>query len=384
MPMAPVGVGKGEGAHAIRQHPSRQRSHRQRSGRQEGGHRRPASSMRSTRQPASPRTTSGWSSRKSPRATGMSARSTSKPDGRQNEYRDPRRPFPGGRRRAGRGRSGCDRLRLHRRADLASARAAPDVQRHPRQPDAPVDAGGSAWSVSASRRTWPTATPTTARGGMLSCEHATSRVTRTEADGTITVLATHYRGKATQQPQRHRREERRVDLLHRSHVRTHALLRRRARAGARFPRRLSDGRGRLRNSPLLADDFAQPNGLCFSRDERRLFVNDTERGHIRVFDVGADGLLSGGAVWAEVTGDRRRRARRNEGRPRRQPLLLRSGRAACPCAGRSLAGRDPDAGGDRQLHLGRGRLSDDLPDRFLDALSRPIETRPARRFSRFR
>ena len=36
-------------------------------------------------------------------------------------------------------------------------------------------------------------------------------------------------------------------------------------------------------------NFAQPNGLCFSRDERRLFVNDTERGHVRVFDVGADG-----------------------------------------------------------------------------------------------
>jgi gluconolactonase len=52
----------------------------------------------------------------------------------------------------------------------------------------------------------------------------------------------------------------------------------------------------------LADDFAQPNGLCFTRDEKRLFVNDTDRGHIRVFDVGADGRLSGGGVWAEVTG----------------------------------------------------------------------------------
>ena len=38
---------------------------------------------------------------------------------------------------------------------------------------------------------------------------------------------------------------------------------------------------------LLADDFGQPNGLCFSRDERQLFVNDTERQHIRVFDVQA-------------------------------------------------------------------------------------------------
>ena len=51
---------------------------------------------------------------------------------------------------------------------------------------------------------------------------------------------------------------------------------------------------------LLADDFGQPNGLCFSRDEKRLFVNGTDRGHVRVFDVKPDGLLSGGAVWAEV------------------------------------------------------------------------------------
>jgi gluconolactonase len=54
---------------------------------------------------------------------------------------------------------------------------------------------------------------------------------------------------------------------------------------------------------LLADDFAQPNGLCFSADETRLFVNDTERGHIRVFDVKADGTLAGGAVWAQTVGE---------------------------------------------------------------------------------
>ncbi|RWD18506.1 SMP-30/gluconolactonase/LRE family protein, partial [Mesorhizobium sp.] len=53
---------------------------------------------------------------------------------------------------------------------------------------------------------------------------------------------------------------------------------------------------------LLADDFAQPNGLCFSLDESRLFVNDTERGHIRVFGVEANGDLNGGAVWAATEG----------------------------------------------------------------------------------
>jgi len=54
---------------------------------------------------------------------------------------------------------------------------------------------------------------------------------------------------------------------------------------------------------LLADDFAQPNGLCFSLDESRLFVNDTERQHIRVFNVKGNGELAGGAVWAVTEGE---------------------------------------------------------------------------------
>jgi len=54
---------------------------------------------------------------------------------------------------------------------------------------------------------------------------------------------------------------------------------------------------------LLADDFVQPNGLCFSLDESRLFVNDTERQHIRVFTVKGNGDLGGGAVWAVTEGE---------------------------------------------------------------------------------
>ena len=49
--------------------------------------------------------------------------------------------------------------------------------------------------------------------------------------------------------------------------------------------RIPPGGGELQ---LLVDDFAQPNGLCFSPDESLLYVNDTVRAHIRVFDVGAD------------------------------------------------------------------------------------------------
>ena len=52
-----------------------------------------------------------------------------------------------------------------------------------------------------------------------------------------------------------------------------------------------------------ADDFGQPNGLCFSPDESILYVNDTTHAHIRVFDVGADGSLGNGQVFAENIGD---------------------------------------------------------------------------------
>jgi len=58
---------------------------------------------------------------------------------------------------------------------------------------------------------------------------------------------------------------------------------------------------------LLVDDFDRPNGLCFSLDGRRLFVNDTARQHIRVFDVKSDGTLTGGRVWAETKGKARAR-----------------------------------------------------------------------------
>jgi gluconolactonase len=52
----------------------------------------------------------------------------------------------------------------------------------------------------------------------------------------------------------------------------------------------------------LVDDFSKPNGLCFSRDESCLFINDTDRQHIRVFDVTAEGTLSGGRHWADTGG----------------------------------------------------------------------------------
>jgi gluconolactonase len=140
------------------------------------------------------------------------------------------------------------------------------------------------------------------QGRIVTCEHATSRVTRTDRQGAISVLATHYRGKELNSPN---------DIV----VRTDGGIyftdptygrleyygvKRDPELDFRGVYRIEGDGSRL---TLLADDFAQPNGLCFSLDEQQLFVNDTERGHIRVFDVASDGTLSGGKVWADVRGD---------------------------------------------------------------------------------
>ena len=140
-------------------------------------------------------------------------------------------------------------------------------------------------------------------GRLVTCEHATSRVTRTESDGSITVLATHYEGRELNSPN---------DVIVKrdgSIYFTDPSFGRMEYYGVLREPEL-DFRGVYRLDPesgdiaLLASDFDQPNGLCFSADESQLFVNDTMRSHIRVFDVNADGTVSNSRVWAEVTGDR--------------------------------------------------------------------------------
>jgi gluconolactonase len=50
------------------------------------------------------------------------------------------------------------------------------------------------------------------------------------------------------------------------------------------------------------DEFEMPNGLCFSPDESLLYVNDTPRACIKVFDVSGDGTLANGRMFAEGIG----------------------------------------------------------------------------------
>ncbi|KQX48541.1 MULTISPECIES: SMP-30/gluconolactonase/LRE family protein [unclassified Paenibacillus] len=51
---------------------------------------------------------------------------------------------------------------------------------------------------------------------------------------------------------------------------------------------------------LLINDFAGPNGLALSPDERKLYVSDTERQHIRVFDLDNHGRLVYGRLFAKL------------------------------------------------------------------------------------
>ena len=141
-------------------------------------------------------------------------------------------------------------------------------------------------------------------GRLVVCEHSTSSVVRMDPDGTGSgreVLATHYGGKELNSPN---------DVVVKgdgSILFTDPTYGRMPGFGVERDQEL-DFQGVYRIPPgggdpeLLVDDFAQPNGLCFSPDESLLYVNDTDRAHIRVFDVAADGSLENGRVLADGIG----------------------------------------------------------------------------------
>ncbi|HSB76330.1 MAG TPA: SMP-30/gluconolactonase/LRE family protein [Terriglobales bacterium] len=56
------------------------------------------------------------------------------------------------------------------------------------------------------------------------------------------------------------------------------------------------------NVQLLTRDLSQPNGLAFTPDGKRLFVDDSEKRNIRVYDFGRDGTLSNGRIFGEEPG----------------------------------------------------------------------------------
>jgi len=143
-------------------------------------------------------------------------------------------------------------------------------------------------------------------GRLVTCEHGLRRVTRTEHDGSITVLASAYQGKRLNSPN---------DTVVASDGSVwftdpdYGIMSdyEGGRADSEIGRcnvyRVSPQGGEV---GLVADDFVKPNGLAFSPDESRLYIADSAASHIegaphhiRVFDV-AGGKLSNGRVLVEI------------------------------------------------------------------------------------
>jgi gluconolactonase len=135
-----------------------------------------------------------------------------------------------------------------------------------------------------------------AQSRFVACEHGNRRVTRTEHDGSVTVLAEAYRGRRLNSPN---------DVVvagdgaiwftdpsygimtdYEGHAAEEEI-------GSRNVYRL----GPADELAVVADDFTQPNGLAFSADFTRLYVVDSEEHHVRAFTVDGD-RLSGGEVFA--------------------------------------------------------------------------------------
>jgi gluconolactonase len=137
------------------------------------------------------------------------------------------------------------------------------------------------------------------QGRLVTCEHLTRRVTRTEIDGSISVIAEKWNGRRLNSPNDvvvksddsiwFTDPAYGIDSDYEGHQAESEI-------GACHVYRIDPGSGSLR---IVADDFNRPNGLAFTQDERNLYICDSEERHIRLFAVTDDGTgLTGGDVFA--------------------------------------------------------------------------------------
>ena len=143
------------------------------------------------------------------------------------------------------------------------------------------------------------------QGRLVTCHHLSRRVTRTEHDGSITIIADRFEGKRFNSPN---------DAVVKSDgsiwftdppygiLSDYEGMTAEQEIDGCHVYRVDPATGDVRR---VADDFVKPNGLAFSVDEKTLYIADTGASHdpkgprhIRKFDVGDDGNLSGGAVFA--------------------------------------------------------------------------------------
>jgi sugar lactone lactonase YvrE len=132
-------------------------------------------------------------------------------------------------------------------------------------------------------------------GRLIACEHSMRCITRTELDGSVTVLADRYKGQRLNSPN---------DVVVRSDGSIYFTDPPYGLKELTVWKELPFN-GVYRLAPdgelvLLVDDFERPNGLAFSPDENTLYINDSARSHIRAFDVSPDGNLSNGRVLIDM------------------------------------------------------------------------------------
>jgi gluconolactonase len=137
------------------------------------------------------------------------------------------------------------------------------------------------------------------KGRLIACEGDSRRVTRTEPDGSITVVANRYKGLRLNRPN---------DVVVKSDGSIYFTDR---GGGVPLEERQLDHLGVYRVTPdlgtltLLVADFWAPNGLAFSPDETVMYIDDSRMGHVRAFNVTPLGTLEPqtGPVFFEFTSD---------------------------------------------------------------------------------
>ncbi|MGE5289028.1 MAG: SMP-30/gluconolactonase/LRE family protein [Micromonosporaceae bacterium] len=146
-----------------------------------------------------------------------------------------------------------------------------------------------------------------AGGALIASEHVTSSVARITADGKREVLAFHHRGRYLNSPNdvTTRAADGAIYFTDPDFGRWNNAV-----GVKRDPELAYKGVYRVPangggEAELLVDEseFDQPNGLCFSPDERILYVNDSPRAHVKAFPVRGDGTLGDGHVFFEGIGD---------------------------------------------------------------------------------
>ncbi|MEG3903069.1 SMP-30/gluconolactonase/LRE family protein [Microcoleus sp. B4-C5] len=128
---------------------------------------------------------------------------------------------------------------------------------------------------------------------LLTGEHENRRVSRTEKDGKVITLADRYEGKRLNSPN---------DLVVKSDGSiyftdpSYGVSKEQEELGFYGVYRLAPD-GKL---TLLVKDLVLPNGIAFSPDEQKLYVNNSEAGYIAVFDVKPDGTVTNQQLFAEL------------------------------------------------------------------------------------